>query len=106
MLDVIALVLMALCGAVMLLAALLVLHACRAFEISLRSVAAILVGLAGAWYVAQAMMVDPVSLRELLLPVAIVLYIAALWRKGSRDSGSPGAMHLSPWAGGPGKGRS
>ena len=100
MLDVLALVLMALCGAVMLLAAMLVLHACRAFEISLRSLAAILVGMAGAWYVAQAVMVDPVPLRELLLPVAVVLYIAALWRKGSRGDGR-GAVHTVPWTGYP-----
>lgn len=100
MLDVLALVLMTICGAVMLLAAKVVLHACRAREISLRSLAAILIGLAGAWYVAQALMGDPVSLRELLLPSAVVLYIAAVWRRHSRGDGR-GAVHTVPWTGYP-----
>lgn len=98
------------CGVVMVGASLAVLHISRAGELSLRSIAGMLVGAAGAWYVVRALMGPGPTPGELLLPLGVAIWIAGIaWRrrghpmrrKGDwvdrRRSVSLPVVHQSPW---------
>lgn len=89
-----------LCGLVMLLAAMLVLHVSHAAELSMRSVSALLIGAGGAWCIARAFLGPPAALPDLLLPLGVAIWIAgALWRGLAWAAPAAGGVMRAPWAG-------
>ena len=76
-------IVLALCGLVLIVAAMAVLHVSHAAEISVRSASALLIGGAGCYYVGRLFMPhDHAELVDLILPLGAVLWIGqAAWRR-------------------------
>lgn len=69
-------------GLIMLVTAKMVLDSCRRFEISWRSVNAMLLGASGIWSVLHTITGPALNPPDLLLPGCVVIYIlGALWRR-------------------------
>lgn len=93
-------VILLLCGLVMLLAALLVLHLTHRAEVSLRTIGALLVGAGGAWCVARGTQAAEVPALDLILPVGVALWIVgAMWRRRALPPDQIGGVLRAPWAG-------
>ena len=83
------------CGVVMLLAGLAVLHVAAPGELSWRALSALCIGASGAWALARALSDVPVQLQDLLLPVGVSVWLAgAMWGSRSRPM-----RRTSDWAG-------
>lgn len=106
MLEIIVAAFFIVSGLLMMITSRMVLHACRFLEVSMRSAAALLLGLAGAWCIVRALSGAEVGAGDLLLPACVVVYIVgALWRRhGSparrgTDVKVASAYERHPWAG-------